>query len=321
MVKMIDLFCGAGFLSAGFVNLGAEPVLAIDMDRFAVSTYNRNHSRFPVARVGDVRQIPDGITADILVAGPPCQGFSTLGRRDPSDYRNELSCSVFEWALAVKPRAILVENVEPYLRSIHYKKLAESLRGIDYNVTSFTLDARKFGVAQARRRSFVVALKSGTFDVPHCVKAEINVDVALEGLPSIESDPMSERTKLNGIASLRVRHVPPGGDKRDIMLNAPHLCPPSWFKMGCQATDVWGRIKLGLPANTIRCSFFNPSKGRYLHPTEDRMITLREALRLQGVPDWWQIMGPRTVACRQIGNGVPIPLAEQVARQILEVLH
>ena len=123
-----------------------------------------------------------------------------------------------------------------------------------------------------------------------------------------------------GIAAERIMLVPPRGDKRDLMRLAPHLCPDSWTKVGCQATDVWGRIDPDRPANTIRCAFQNPSKGRYLHPTENRTLSLREGARLQGVPDHWQFVGEPYPVARQIGNGVPIPLATAIARAVTTAL-
>ena len=98
---------------------------------------------------------------------------------------------------------------------------------------------------------------------------------------------------------------------------APEICPASWAKVGCQATDVWGRMDPDKPANTLRCTFQNPSKGRYLHPTEDRVLSLREGARLQGVPDDWTFVGKPYPVARQIGNGVPVPLARAVATQVM----
>jgi DNA (cytosine-5)-methyltransferase 1 len=117
----------------------------------------------------------------------------------------------------------------------------------------------------------------------------------------------------------RFLSLPEGGDRRNLLAARPELCPPSWHKIGCQATDVWGRIALNTPANTIRCDFQNPSKGRYVHPTEDRMISLREGARLQQIPEDWVMHGHRTAITRQIGNGVPLGLGQAVARQIVEL--
>jgi len=117
-----------------------------------------------------------------------------------------------------------------------------------------------------------------------------------------------------------MRLIPTGGDKRDLMRAAPDLCPPSWRQVGCQATDVWGRIDPDKPANTLRCAFQNPSKGRYIHPTANRVISLREGARLQGVPDAWHFVGRNYPVARQIGNGVPVPLARAVAGSIRQLL-
>lgn len=121
------------------------------------------------------------------------------------------------------------------------------------------------------------------------------------------------------LALARFKHIPPRGDKRDVIRRAPHLCPPSWLRMGVQATDVWGRMNPDALANTLRCAFQNASKGRYVHPTEHRVLTLREGARIQGVPDAWQFHGDRSSIARQIGNGVPLPLGRAVATSIAKL--
>jgi len=95
------------------------------------------------------------------------------------------------------------------------------------------------------------------------------------------------------------------------------LCPPSWAKIPSEATDVWGRMLLDEPANTLRCCFQNASKGRYIHPRLNRVLTLREGARLQGIPDDWVFEGDNAAISRQIGNGVPIPLGTAVARSVM----
>jgi DNA (cytosine-5)-methyltransferase 1 len=118
------------------------------------------------------------------------------------------------------------------------------------------------------------------------------------------------------LSKKRIALVPPGGDKRDLMMRAPELCPPSWFRLACQATDVFGRIISDAPANTIRCEFQNPSKGRYIHPTENRTLSLREGARLQDVPDEWHFTGGPGSIARQIGNGVPLKLGSAIGGAI-----
>lgn len=118
----------------------------------------------------------------------------------------------------------------------------------------------------------------------------------------------------------RISRIPPGGDKRDLMRTNPELCPESWFEIGCHATDVWGRMRLEGPSNTLRCTFQNPSKGRYVHPIENRVLSLREGARLQGIPDDWTFVGTPLSVTRQIGNGVPVHLATAVAKSVHDAI-
>lgn len=309
----IDMFSGAGLFSAGGVAAGMAPVLAIDISGLAIASYNRNVA--PVGVVGSVLEAREIPQASVLFAGPPCQGFSTLGRQDPLDVRNELALAVPVWAERCDADVVVVENVPPFLRSTHWRDLANQLEALGLAIQTWELDAVDFGTPQLRRRSFTVASRIGPLARPEAISGHRTVADALAP-PIPEGDPMHVWPIPKGIAAERIPLVPPCGDKRDLMRLAPALCPASWTKVGCQATDVWGRIDPSRPANTLRCAFQNPSKGRYLHPSENRTLSLREGARLQGVPDTWQFSGDRYPIARQIGNGVPIPLATAVARSV-----
>lgn len=309
----IDLYSGAGLFSAGFSAAGFRPLLALDLSRDAVATYNGNVA--PVAEAACVSQWCDIPRCDVLIAGPPCQGFSTLGRRDPLDARNMLALEVVRWSEAAMPAVVVVENVPPFLGSQQWSSVAQGLRRLGYEIQTWVLDAVDFGVPQYRRRAFTIASKVGPVREPHPLVHRSTVADAF-ATPIADDDPMHCWPVPVGIAAQRIPLIPAKGDKRDLLDRAPELCPPSWIRVGCQATDVWGRMDLNEPANTLRCAFQNPSKGRYLHPTEDRCISLREGARLQGVPDHWQFSGLRYPVARQIGNGVPIPLAKAVAQQV-----
>lgn len=318
--SFLDLFSGAGLFSEGFVRAGFEPKLAIELAPEAVHSYNRNIANCAVrASVYDVRNAPK---VDVLIAGPPCQGFSTLGRRDPTDQRNELSLAILPWVAAAAPRVVVVENVPPFLKSPQWKRLTAALVDMNFSLQTWELEASDFGAPQRRRRAFTIASKVGHISEPACRIAPVAAGkVLLDPSNPIQSDdPMHTWPLPKGIAAERISLVPPRGDRRDIIKGAPHLCPPSWFKVGCQATDVWGRIDPNMPSNTLRCTFQNPSKGRYLHPIEDRVLSLREGARLQGVPDSWVFTGRPYPVARQIGNGVPVPLATAVGSAISEVL-
>lgn len=311
------MFSGAGLFSAGFVDAGFSPALAIDLSKEAVASYNSNLA--PVAICGSVTDVDAIPEADILIAGPPCQGFSSLGRRDPLDVRNSLALEVPRWAAASGAGVVVIENVPPFLASTQWRALAEELAAMGYAIDTWVLDAVEYGTPQLRRRAFTIASKVGPVDRPLASSSRITAGEVL-ALPLTPGDGLHTWPTPVGIAAERIALIPPKGDKRDIMRVAPHLCPPSWVRVGCQATDVWGRIDPDQPVNTLRCTFQNPSKGRYLHPTENRCLSLREGARLQGVPDDWTFVGKPYPVARQIGNGVPIPLARAVAIAVREAI-
>jgi DNA (cytosine-5)-methyltransferase 1 len=313
----IDMFSGAGLFSAGFVDAGFEPVLAIDLAKEAVASYNKNLPA--VALSGSVTAFQDIPQADVLIAGPPCQGFSTLGRQDPLDVRNGLALEVPRWARASGASVVVIENVPPFLLSPQWHELAGELEALGYVIGTWILDAVEHGAPQLRRRAFTVASKVGPIPQPKPSPERVKAGDVL-AQPIALGDPLHTWPTPKGIAAERIALIPPKGDKRDVMRLAPHLCPPSWAKVGCQATDVWGRVDPDAPVNTIRCTFQNPSKGRYLHPTENRTLSLREGARLQGVPDDWTFVGLPYPVARQIGNGVPVPLARAVAVAVRDAI-
>jgi DNA (cytosine-5)-methyltransferase 1 len=313
-MAFVDLFSGAGLFSYGFALAGFVPALALDLDPDAVSSYNTNIAR--VARTGDVtrrEKVPD---VSLLIAGPPCQGFSTLGRRDVADERNSLCLEIPRWARTLNVDVVVTENVPPFTSSPQWGRMTERLKRDGYEIDVWLLDAASFGTAQHRRRAFTIASRIGLPSAPPEHEASLAASIAF--VPTREGDPLHTWPAPTQLALQRMSMIPPKGDKRDILLAAPELCPPSWLRLGTQeATDTWGRIDPSKPSNTIRCRFQNPSVGRYTHPTDNRVISLREGARLQGIPDHWTFNGTREAIARQIGNGVPVPLAHAVAVQIM----
>lgn len=313
-VEVGDLFSGAGLFGQAFSDCGAELAFAIEMDPHAAASYARNVG--PHVQIGAVEALSPPRNVDVLVAGPPCQGFSTLGRRDPKDVRNRLCLEIPRWASSANTQVVVIENVPPFLQAPQWRTMSRNLRKMGYEIVTWELDAADFGVPQHRRRSFTIASRIGLPDLPQknsrVASGAIFGDIA-------SNDPMHVWPELSELAAARMRHLPFDGDRRDLMRLTPALCPPSWHRIGCQATDVWGRMNPNMPANTIRCDFQNPSKGRYIHPEQDRMISLREGARLQQIPDSWVLEGHRTSITRQIGNGVPLGLGRAVARQVLNL--
>ena len=313
-LRVIDLFSGAGLFSSAFVAEGFRVTLAVEQNRVAAETYRVNLGDH--IRVDDLTKMKPAGTCDVLVAGPPCQGFSTLGTRDKSDPRNRLSLIVGEWADLLKPKLLVVENVPTFLGSRYWARLNKKLKHLGYQTSTVVLNAADYGLPQIRRRCFAFASRVGTPTIePPKSGPHMTVREAWAGLPA-------RPTGVNGhfapapsaIALARMKVIPPGGDKRDVLRSAPHLAPPSWWKISGEATDVWGRMLWNEPCNTLRTALLNASKGRYIHPQQNRVITLREAARLHGIADDWHFVGTPYQVARQIGNGVPPTIGRVVAR-------
>lgn len=317
--RVIDLFAGAGLFSSAFKAVGFDLIQAVELDRHAAASYALNHGHH--ITVDDVRRVRPVGECDVIIAGPPCQGFSALGKRDPQDERNLLSLDVLRWVRACRPRAVVIENVPPFLDAPVWGQLARGLERQGFGISTFVLDAAEYGVGQLRRRSFTIAVADGEhLSTPRPARERVTVRDAWSGLPRRRGDPLGHAPEPSSLAFRRMRLIGPGGDRRDVMKRAPSLVPGSWVSLACQVTDVWGRMRYDRPSNTLRTSFQNPSKGRYIHPTEHRVITLREGARLHSVPDAYQFSGSPTAIARQIGNGVPPRLGTAIAKAIRGVL-
>lgn len=316
MITTIDLFAGAGLMTEGFRQSGFRSIFAAEADHRAVASFNKNIEN--VARVWDVRKVDASLQSQVILAGPPCQGFSTLGKRDSNDERNKLSLTVLPWIKSANPSVVVIENVPQFVESIYWKRIKRAAKREGYESCHWILNAADFGVPQRRTRAFCILSRIGLPTQPEPThEIPVTVRQAFSGLSCNPTDLNQHIAPMpKGVAYERIKIIPPNGDKRDVLRLAAHLCPPSWEKIGAQAVDVWGRMNFDEPSNTVRCSFQNPSKGRYLHPAENRVITIREGARLQGVPDEWVFVGDRTSMARQIGNGVPVPLAKVVANSI-----
>ncbi len=317
---VVDLFAGAGLLSSAFKAQGFRVTLAVEQNAVAAATYRANVGDH--VTVGDIGSIPPSGTCDVLVAGPPCQGFSTLGKRDAEDPRNRLSMLVAVWAEALSPKIVVIENVPTFLASRHWVHLRARLEGLGYGVSSAVLNGVDYGLPQFRRRCFAFASKVGAPTIPPPNSGQpMTVRAAWAGLPSVPDGRNGHVARTcSELALERMRVIPYGGDKRDVLRLAPHLAPASWWKIRGEATDVWGRMLWDEPSNTLRTALLNASKGRYIHPEQDRVITLREAARLQSIPDRWKFTGTPYQVARQIGNGVPPAMGKVVARAVRQLL-
>jgi len=329
-MTMIDLFAGAGGLSLGFSRAGFSPVFAVESDGACVRSYGAN---FPEAEVfrGDARTLPSYAdhTADIVIGGPPCQGFSPLGRMSVGLERKSehsrmifLCMEVLRAAEDVQAKAFVMENVPQFLQSEEFRLFVTEAEKYNFDVKHGVLKAEDFGVPQRRRRGFTIGMRNGKASLPHPTCERRTVRDEIGDLP-LEPTGEDLHVGRNPTAKSLERYglIPPGGNRFDLMRKRPDLCPKCWLNKPTGSTDVFGRLEWDKPALTIRTEFFKPEKGRYLHPEIDRPITHREAARLQTFPDDYVFKGSKTEIAMQIGNAVPPRLAYHVAMHLKNLLE
>lgn len=343
---LLDLFSGAGGMTEGFHASGHfESVEAVEADRDAAASYAESFPSVTVRRmtVRDWLADYDVPEVDVVIGGPPCQGFSTLGKQDEEDVRNSLWKDYARTIVAAKPSFFVLENVGAFRRSQQYADLegATGPSGLlrDYTVQSQILNAADYGAAQARRRTIVIGhrrdLPAPSMPTPTHSNNHVTVRQAFKRVrQQVEVTALPERWIVRDGTSLpgrfrttelhvgrryeprslaRIRSVPEGGNRFDI---ADHLLPRCWREHTTGSVDVMGRLRWEKPSVTIRTEFWKPEKGRYLHPIADRAITHFEAALLQGFrrDRWW--VGSKTSIGHQIGNAVPIPLAQAIAEHL-----
>ncbi len=344
---VVDLFSGAGGLTEGFRSAGFSPLVAVEFDKWAAQTYAENFGEHvmacpiedvQVARSGEVLtwrgfgidgdaheiETPE---IDVLVGGPPCQGFSPLGRMNDWDYRdprNALWKHYVRILEIVKPKIFVIENVPELLKSAEFLALMRRLKSkaLGYDVAYDVLNASHYGVPQARRRAIVIGSRIGSSQLPPATLERLTVRDAIGDLP-IEPSGVDLHIGRNPrpMSIDRYKAVLPGGNRFDLMRNRWDLTPECWRKKTSGSTDVFGRMKWDEPGPTIRTEFFKPEKGRYLHPEAHRPITIREAARLQTFPDSFVFVGSNVQVAQQIGNAVPTVLARKIAEQVKALLN
>ena len=336
-LTLIDLFAGAGGMTCGFSRAGFRPLYAVEIDAAAARTYKRNFGAHVLDT--DIALETDFPKADVIVGGPPCQGFSPLGRdRDPHSrlQLNMLWKHYLRAVEGVQPLAFVVENVPQFLRSEQYIAFERRLRRLRprYTHVSGVLNAADFGVPQLRRRGLIVAVRSDV-GVPHLPEPIHTPETYRDVRSAIGDLPIPVGTEIRDVpppldlhfgrsprpdSRARYEAIPEGGNRFDLARNRPDLLPPCWANKPTGTTDVLGRLSWDKPALTIRTEFFKPEKGRYLHPEQHRVITHREAARLQTFPDDFVFEGTKIEIARQIGNAVPPLLAAAVARAVRGIL-
>jgi DNA (cytosine-5)-methyltransferase 1 len=328
--KAIDLFSGCGGLTLGLKQAGFRVVAAVEIDPLAVETYQANHKNVfvwekDITKIS-VRQVRKQLglkpgQLDLLAGCPPCQGFSTLttlnGNRGMNDIRNDLVFQFLRFVRGLRPKAVMMENVPGLAKDARIQKLVAALERMGYRCNYNVLDAADYGVPQRRRRFILVGGfgKEIPFGKTARKRRTVREAFALLGnrakidqlhkLPETRSSEVMER----------IRAVPKNGGSRfalgdEHQLDCHRKC--SGFK------DVYGRMAWDTVSPTITGGCFNPSKGRFLHPTKNRAISMREAALLQSFPVnyFFPFKRGKTPIAQMIGNALPPEFIRRHARKI-----
>ncbi len=344
--NVIDLFCGAGGLSYGFERAGFNVLLGIDNDAKALETFERNHTGTK-SICGNITEITykdhiapllDGKKIDVIIGGPPCQGFSLSGPRNFNDPRNKLYLSYIRLVEEIQPKAFVIENV-PGLVGLFNGEVKDNIiktfAEMGYEVKYRILCAADYGVPQNRKRVVFVGVKGeNTFEYPAIQTEQVTCEMALSDLPplvdvlgedvqSYASAPQNAYQKLmreksdeirNHVAashSEKVQHiislVPDGGNYKDL---------PAEFRESRNFHVAWTRFHSQKPAPTI-----DTGHRHHFHYKYNRVPTVRECARLQSFPDDFIFLGNKTQQFRQVGNAVPPIMAQRIADQIRKLLE
>jgi len=340
LIRFIDLFAGIGGMSCGFMQASApdvrfEPVFGVEIEESLAEIYQANFGEH--LHVGDIADVDVFPAADVVIGGPPCQGFSPLGRDRDLQSRAALNGLWRHFVRSldqVRPLVFCMENVPELLKSREYVLFEKKVEALGYQVRAEVLNAADYGVPQLRRRAIVIGSRLGSPPWPtptHSAPNYATVRQALKGLPLKPDERSWHRARANIRASSIERYeaVPEGGNRFDLARNRPDLLPRCWREKPTGTTDVFGRLWWDRPAFTIRTEFYKPEKGRYLHPEAHRPITIREAACLQTFPRRHArpphgfILPehlPMVQVAKGIGNAVPPRLAQRIGMAVLQHL-
>lgn len=324
--KVIELFAGCGGMALGFKRAGFRTVLANEWDKDACGSLRSNITdRVLNCAIQEIEKFPE---ADVVVGGPPCQGFSNLGERVPNDPRNQLWRHFLRCVSQVQPKIFVLENVPPLLKSAEFHEFKRITESQGYSVEGRVLSAADYGAPQTRKRAIVIGSRIGMPSFPE----QTHVDPAKRTLTT--QNLPRWRTVRDAIGHLsltpteqnwhigrnptekslrRYRCIPAGGNRFDLPQD---LMPDCWKRKTKGGTDLFGRLWWDRPSVTIRTEFYKPEKGRYLHPVAHRPITHLEASLLQSFPEDFVYCGKRIGVGVQIGNAVPPIFAAAIAHHV-----
>ena len=325
-LNFISLFTGAGGLDIGFKEAGHNCLLASDIMKEAELTYSYNYPSVPFFRE-DIRQIPldkfkkviGDKEVDVIIGGPPCQGFSNMGNKNSSDPRNYLFENYVSLVNTFKPKCFLFENVKGLLTMFEgrfFENIVNSFLSIGYSISYTLIDSSLYGVPQKRERVFLMGarLQHKKFNFPKpdvkpygFLKSFKNVGDAINDLANFENEEFPNHIILNhsDIVKRRYELIPEGGK-----LPKPEDLPEDIRRKN------FGNTYTRLDRKTISSTIVPGNNALPVHPYLARSLTPREAARIQTFPDNFIFKGDRRSQCILVGNAVPPLLAAKLADSI-----
>ena len=342
VLNCIDLFCGCGGLSLGFEKAGINVLVGIDAWQDAITTFNYNHKNskgicadLSTLEPSEIEKELNGKSVDLIIGGPPCQGFSVAGKRIVDDVRNKLYKNFVRFVEYYKPKAFMMENVPNILSiggGIVRDSIVKDFSDLGYKVVYKVLTASNYGTPQNRRRAVFVGFKDGKeFIFPQqTVEQLVTSYEALSDLPenSLEDGsnyPMTtncDYQKLMRCNSSKIYNhqitehsdktkkiialVPDGGNYKNL--------PPE-LQQTRKVHIAWTRLNSQKPSFTI-----DTGHRHHFHYKWNRIPTVRESARIQSFPDDFIFLGTKTSQYKQVGNAVPPLMAEAIAKKLKETL-
>lgn len=351
-IRCVDLFAGAGGFSCAAKNVGLKVIAALELDHHACETYTFNFinakDNAPLLFEKDITtfspsEFIEAVTMkfgsapiDVVFGGPPCQGFSThrINNAGVDDPRNQLLLRYFEYIRILNPEIFVLENVSGLLWKRHKKYLSDFYKHANQNgytvKVPIVIDAKNYGVPQSRKRVFILGYRHGSHlgrqfawppapthfnpKSPKVIQGHVAAWINASSVFQVKerSDDINNVHMNHSDKMIKVfASTPPnGGSRKDSNRQLPCHEHHNGHK------DVYGRICMEKPGPTMTTGCINPSKGRFLHPYENHGITVRQAARFQTFPDDFIFFGGIMSSSRQVGNAVPVKLAEVILSQI-----
>ena len=340
--KVLDLFCGIGGFSYGFEMTNKfKVVLGADIWQTALNTFEKNHKNTKLLNE-DLTKLDKEYwedykkDVDVIIAGPPCQGFSMSGKRKVGDRRNKLFEEVVKVASVIQPQYIIIENVVGLLSMVDDNgilvkdKIVSEFDSLGYKTEYKVLNAADYGVPQARHRVVFLISKKYPLKFPEPIKNESNYVTVGDALGNIDPDGdmyfepktnfqkiMSgdkiiynhDRRKSNDLVTKRMSYIPQGGNWKDI--------PPELGTGGGTHSNAYKRLDSTKPSITIK----HAAKAMIIHPNRNRILTVREVARLQSFDDNFIMTGNNSDQHQQLANAVPPLLGKAIAEQVYKNLQ